>query len=165
MSRPTAGIIVIGDEILKGQIQDTNTKFLAEELHRSGIQLQRIVILPDDIDDIANAVREFCTKFTHVFTCGGVGPTHDDVTFEAIAKAFGQELVISDKIKHVLEKHFNGDLNESILKMAKVSSTCPLFRQVLKQSITFVILFSVAQERSCGLLKNRSKFFPCDQSW
>lgn len=123
MSRPTAGIIAIGDEILKGQIQDTNSKFLAEELHRCGIQLQRIVILPDDIDDIAKAVREFSALFTHVFTCGGVGPTHDDVTFEAVANAFGQNLAVNSEIKHVLEKHFSGgDLNETVLKMALVCS-------------------------------------------
>lgn len=115
----TAGIIVIGDEILKGQIQDTNSHFLAKELKSCGIKLQKMLILPDDIDEISSEVRKFCSHFTYVFTCGGVGPTHDDVTFEAVAKAFNEELVINEDIKKVLQMHFK-DLNESMLKMAKV---------------------------------------------
>ena len=118
---PNAAIIVIGDEILKGQIQDTNTFFLTQELKSCGIRVDRVIILPDDIDEISTEVRNFCEKFTFVFSCGGVGPTHDDVTFEAIAKAFGQELVTSPEIKKVLLMHFqNQELNSSMLKMAKV---------------------------------------------
>lgn len=116
----TAGIIVIGDEILKGQIQDTNTFHLTNELKSCGIKVQRASIIPDDVTEIADEVKKFCQNYSYVFTCGGVGPTHDDVTFEAIAKAFNEELVISPEIKKVLELHFK-DLNESMLKMAKVN--------------------------------------------
>ena len=91
---PTAGIIIIGDEILKGQVQDINTFFITKELHSCGVKVHQVLILPDVVDEIANAVQEFCKEFTYVFTCGGVGPTHDDVTFEAVAKAFKDQLII-----------------------------------------------------------------------
>ena len=84
--------------------------------------MKRIVILPDEIDEIAAEVRVLCSGFTYVFTCGGVGPTHDDITFEAIAKAFEEELVISPEIKRVLEKYYKGDDLKTALKMAKVLS-------------------------------------------
>jgi len=116
----SAAIIVIGDEILKGQIQDANTIFLTKELKACGVVVKRIVILPDEIDEIAAEVRVLCSGFTHVFTCGGVGPTHDDITFEAIAKAFEEELVISPEIKRVLEQYYKGDDLKTALKMAKV---------------------------------------------
>ena len=75
----------------------------------------------DVIDEIAQEVLVLTQKFTYVFTSGGVGPTHDDVTFEAVAKAFNEDLIISSEIRKVLEQHFKeGDLNESVMKMAKV---------------------------------------------
>ena len=117
----TAAIIVIGDEILKGQIQDANTIFLTKELKECGIVVKRVVIIPDDINEIANEVKYLCAEFTYVFTCGGVGPTHDDVTFEAVAKAFDEELIINPEIKRVLGKHFNEDDLKTALKMATVS--------------------------------------------
>ena len=84
MKRKSAGIIIIGDEILKGQTQDTNTFFLAKNLKICGIQLQRVVVIPDEIDTIAKEVKYFSDNFDYVITSGGVGPTHDDVTFEGI---------------------------------------------------------------------------------
>ena len=124
-STPTAAIVIIGDEILKGQIQDTNTIHLTKELHTCGIKVKRAVVLPDDIDEIAQEVLVLSQKFTYVFTSGGVGPTHDDVTFEAIAKAFNEELIISPEIRQVLEQHFKKeDLNEYVMKMAKVRLVC-----------------------------------------
>ena len=120
----TAAIIVIGDEILKGQIQDTNTVHLTKELHSCGIKVKRVIVLPDVIDEIAHEVKALSESFTYVFTSGGVGPTHDDVTFEAIAKAFNEDIIVSPEIRQVLEKHFkDGDLNESVLKMAKVCNS------------------------------------------
>ena len=121
MKGPTAAIIVIGDEILKGQIQDANTFFLTKELKECGIKVTRGVIIPDNIDVIAHEVQDLCHRFTYVFTCGGVGPTHDDVTFEGIAKGFNEDLVTSPEIVEVLQMHFKDNINDSILKMAKVS--------------------------------------------
>ena len=92
--------------------------------------MKRIVILPDDIDEIAAEVRVLCSGFTYVFTCGGVGPTHDDITFEAIAKAFEEELVIDPEIKRVLEKYYKGDDLKTALKMAKVHSNYAFFLQL-----------------------------------
>nr|XP_044994174.1 FAD synthase isoform X1 [Jaculus jaculus]XP_044994175.1 FAD synthase isoform X1 [Jaculus jaculus] len=88
----TAGIIIVGDEILKGHTQDTNTYFLCRTLRSLGVQVCRVSVIPDEVATIAAEVASFSSRFTHVLTAGGVGPTHDDVTFEAVARAFGEEL-------------------------------------------------------------------------
>src|SRR5690606_4933948 len=85
----TAGIVIIGDEILSGKFVEENAAFLVGELRALGVELRRITVVPDDLDDIATTVIEYSARFDHVFTSGGVGPTHDDVTMEAIAKGFG----------------------------------------------------------------------------
>lgn len=120
MKSPTAAILVIGDEVLKGQVQDANTFHLAKELKEIGVKVQRVVIVPDDIDVIACEVSELSEKFDYLFTCGGCGPTHDDCTFEAVAKAFNEELFAHPDIVDVLKMHFKDNITESILKMAKV---------------------------------------------
>ena len=79
---PTAGIIIIGDEILKGQTKDTNTHFLTKRLKELGVKVRRVSVIPDDIDIIADEVRKFSSEYRYVFTSGGVGPTHDDMTFD-----------------------------------------------------------------------------------
>ena len=94
---------------------------MTKKLKSCGVIVKRVVILPDDVNEIANEVRNLCSSFTYAFTCGGVGPTHDDVTFEAVAKAFDQELVISGEIKTVLQQHFDEDTLKSVLKMAMVT--------------------------------------------
>ncbi|XP_023569541.1 FAD synthase isoform X3 [Octodon degus] len=88
----TAGIIIVGDEILKGHTQDTNTYFLCRTLRSLGVQVCRVSVVPDEVNTIAAEVTSFSSQFTHVLTAGGIGPTHDDVTFEAVAQAFGEEL-------------------------------------------------------------------------
>ncbi|OWK04682.1 FLAD1 [Cervus elaphus hippelaphus] len=88
----TAGIIIVGDEILKGHTQDTNTYFLCRTLRSLGVQVCRVSVVPDEVATIAAEVTAFSSRFTHVLTAGGIGPTHDDVTFEAVAQAFGDEL-------------------------------------------------------------------------
>ncbi|XP_004871377.1 FAD synthase isoform X1 [Heterocephalus glaber] len=88
----TAGIIIVGDEILKGHTQDTNTFFLCRTLRSLGVQVCRVSVVPDEVNTVAAEVTSFSRQFSHVLTAGGIGPTHDDVTFEAVALAFGEEL-------------------------------------------------------------------------
>src|SRR5580765_1984157 len=88
-----AGLIIIGNEILSGKVTDTNAPFLTRELRALGVDLRRIVTIPDELDEIAAAVREFGPRYDVVFTSGGVGPTHDDVTMEGIARGLGRPLI------------------------------------------------------------------------
>ncbi|MGE5182444.1 MAG: molybdopterin-binding protein, partial [Acidobacteriota bacterium] len=85
----SAGIVIIGDEILSGKFVEENAQFLIGELRSLGVDLRRITMIPDDLADIAATVTDASARFDHVFTSGGVGPTHDDVTIAAIAKGFG----------------------------------------------------------------------------
>src|SRR5262245_56716656 len=78
MQQKTAAIIVIGNEILTGKSEDQNASYLIKELYKLGVALRRIVIIPDDMEDIVNAVRECAARFDYIFTSGGIGPTHDD---------------------------------------------------------------------------------------
>src|SRR5262245_58365051 len=93
MRIPTAAILVIGDEILSGKTEDQNARLLIGELRELGVALRRILTIQDDLDEVAAAVRDLSERFDHVFTSGGVGPTHDDVTLAGVAQAFGVPLV------------------------------------------------------------------------
>jgi FAD synthetase len=115
----TAGIIIIGDEILSGKTKDDNSFFMAQELWSHGIYLRQICIIPDSIEEIAEVVKNFSEKFDYVFTSGGIGPTHDDVTIEGISKAFGIKPVIHETLRAFLEKKQDKLLPEQ-LKMAEV---------------------------------------------
>jgi FAD synthetase len=115
----TAGIIIIGDEILSGKVQEYNAFFMAKELWVHGIQLRRISVIPDIIDEISDEVKMFSERFDYVFTSGGIGPTHDDVTIEGIAKAFNVNPVINSTLKEILETKI-GPLTSEKLKMAEV---------------------------------------------
>jgi FAD synthetase len=115
-----AAIIVIGNEILSGKVVDTNAPFLTRELRAIGVTLKRILTIPDEVDEIAEAVKEFRPRYDVVFTSGGVGPTHDDVTMEGIAKGLGQRLVRHPAIESRLREFYKEHVNDARLKMSEV---------------------------------------------
>jgi molybdenum cofactor synthesis domain-containing protein len=123
MQVPSAAILVIGDEILSGKTADQNAQFLIGELRELGVALKRILVIPDDIEEVAASVRELAARFDYVFTSGGVGPTHDDVTIVGIAQAFGVPVVRQPDLEDRLRRHFGerpGGLDEAKLRMADV---------------------------------------------
>jgi molybdenum cofactor synthesis domain-containing protein len=115
-----AAIIVIGNEILSGKVVDTNAPFLTRELRAIGVTLKRILTIPDEVDEIAVAVKEFRPRYDVVFTSGGVGPTHDDVTMEGIAKGLGRRLVRHPAIETRLREFYKEHVNDARLKMSEV---------------------------------------------
>ncbi len=116
----TAGLIVVGNEILSGKIADTNSTFLAQELRRVGVTLRRVLVIPDELDEIAAAVREFHVAYDVVFTSGGVGPTHDDVTIEGVARGLGRAVVRHPVLEQRLREFFGERINDARLKLADV---------------------------------------------
>ena len=116
----TAGIIIIGNEVLSGKTQDTNSSFLCVELRRLGVEVQKISTIQDDIDLIGQEVATFSKRFDFVFTTGGVGPTHDDVTIEGIAQGFSVPVVRHPEIENRMRQRLGPDVNEARLRMANV---------------------------------------------
>jgi FAD synthetase len=116
----TAGIVIIGNEILSGKVQDANAAYLVRELRILGVDVKKIAVIPDDVDVIAAEVAAFSRQFDIVFTSGGVGPTHDDVTMEGIAKAFGRRVVRHPELVRILRSRYGHDLNEARLKLTEV---------------------------------------------
>lgn len=115
----TAALIVIGNEILSGKVADTNSGFLARELRAIGVTLRHIVVIPDEIDTIADAVRACRAAYDVVFTSGGVGPTHDDVTIAGVAQGLGRAVVRHPDLERLLRGHFGAEVDEAHLKMAE----------------------------------------------
>ena len=117
----TAGIIIIGDEILSGRTKDTNINWIATELDNIGVRLIEARIISDNSKTIIETVKTFTKKFTYVFSCGGIGPTHDDITTESVARAFNQKLVKDPEAMRRLKIHYEGtniEFNEARQKMA-----------------------------------------------
>lgn len=119
-SSRTAGIIIIGNEILSGKVRDANSYYLASELRALGVEVRRISVIADEIDVIGREAAGFSDRYDYVFTSGGVGPTHDDVTMEGIAKGFGVKLVPNDEIRNFLGSRYRKDMNSPVLKMTMV---------------------------------------------
>ena len=119
MSQPTACVLIIGNEILSGKTQDTNLQFLGVELAKLGIRLAEGRVIRDEPAAIIRHVNEARREFTYVFTTGGIGPTHDDITAECVARAFGVPLDLNDEAVELL-KRGGRPLNEARLKMARV---------------------------------------------
>ena len=119
----TAGIIIIGDEILSGRTKDTNINWIATELNNIGVRLIEARIISDNSETIIETIKNFTKKFTYVFSCGGIGPTHDDITTASVAKAFNQKLIKDPEAMRRLKIHYEGtnvEFNESRQKMAVI---------------------------------------------
>ena len=117
----TAGILVIGDEILSGRTKDKNIGYIAEYLTAIGIDVREVRVVPDIEDEIIAALDALRHKFTYVFTTGGIGPTHDDITADCVAKALGVELIEDPRaIALLLERIKPEDMNEARRRMARI---------------------------------------------
>jgi molybdenum cofactor synthesis domain-containing protein len=128
MRQKTAAIVVIGNEILTGKSEDKNASFLIKELYKLGVALRRVVIIPDEVDEIARSVRECAEGFDYVFTSGGVGPTHDDVTIEGIARAFNRRIVRHPELDQMLRGYFGESADEARMRMADIPEGSDLLR-------------------------------------
>ena len=122
----TAGIVIIGDEILSGKFVEENAVFLIGELRTLGVDLRRITVIPDDLADIAATVRDASARFDHVFTSGGVGPTHDDVTMAAIAHAFGTTVTRHPDLEAKVRGYWREQLADANLRLADVPAGAEL---------------------------------------
>ncbi len=123
MPNPTAAMLVIGDEILSGRTRDANTHYLAGQLTERGIDLKEVRVVSDDAAAIVAAVKALSSGYDHVFTSGGIGPTHDDITADCIAAAFGAHIDVRDDARALLQAHYDHsgqELNEARLRMARI---------------------------------------------
>ena len=123
MPNPSAAMLVIGDEILSGRTRDANMHYLAGQLTERGIDLKEVRVVSDDRAAIIAAVKALSEGFDHVFTSGGIGPTHDDITADCIAAAFGVPIDVRDDARALLQAHYDRsgqELNAARLRMARI---------------------------------------------
>jgi molybdenum cofactor synthesis domain-containing protein len=136
----TACVLIIGNEILSGRTQDANLAFLAQGLNEVGVRLREARVIPDDPAVIVATVNEVRHAFDYVFTTGGIGPTHDDITAQCIADAFGLALTMHPEAKRLLETHYPpGHLNEARLRMAMVPEGAVLLPNPISRAPGFQI--------------------------
>jgi molybdenum cofactor synthesis domain-containing protein len=117
---PSAGILIIGNEILSGKVVDSNSPYFCRELRALGVDVERILTIPDDVNVIASEVKALSGSYDFVFTSGGIGPTHDDLTIEGVAAAFGLPISTSDSILERIRRAIGGEPNRSQQKMAQI---------------------------------------------
>src|ERR1700755_1872797 len=136
----TACVLIIGNEILSGRTQDANLAFLAQGLNGAGIRLREARVIPDDPAVIVSTVNEARSTFDYVFTTGGIGPTHDDITAQCMADAFGVALIVHPEARRLLETHYPpGHLNEARLRMAMVPEGAVLLPNPISRAPGFQI--------------------------
>lgn len=116
----TAGIILIGNEILSGKVVDANAAYLCRQFRELGVEVRKVSVIPDEVDLIAEEVRQFHRAYTWVFTSGGVGPTHDDVTIEGVARGLGLGVVRHPTLVSRFEEIYHDRLNPARLKMTEI---------------------------------------------
>tara|TARA_B100002049_G_C15993024_1_gene338145 strand:- start:1 stop:759 length:759 start_codon:yes stop_codon:yes gene_type:complete len=139
-NQKSAGVIVIGNEILSGRTQDLNISYIGKKLEGLGIILSEVTIIPDIENDIINKVKVYSEKYDYVFTTGGIGPTHDDITTASIAKAFNVNLIRNKDAVNRMGKHYqSGKLSEARLKMADVPAGAILINNLVSGAPAFKI--------------------------
>jgi molybdenum cofactor synthesis domain-containing protein len=142
MTNPTAAMLVIGDEILSGRTRDSNMHYLAGELTRIGISLREVRVVADVHDEIVAAVRALSAKYTHLFTSGGIGPTHDDITADAVAAAMGAAISQRADAMALLQAHYDRSglpFNEARQRMARIPDGATLIDNPVSTAPGFTI--------------------------
>ena len=135
-----ASLIIIGNEILSGRTQDKNLSYLANWLNEIGIQLSEVRVIRDNEDEIIDTVNTLRKKYDYVFTTGGIGPTHDDITSESIAKAFGVPLEINPDALGILREYYkDSELTEARMKMTKIPKEAELVENPVSKAPGFKI--------------------------
>ena len=152
---PTAAVLIIGNEILSGRTQDTNLNWIAAKLVARGIKLAEARVVPDIEDEIVAAVSALSGRYDYVFTTGGIGPTHDDITADSIAKAFGVPVIIHPEAKALLERHYGeGNVSDARMRMARVPAGAVLIENPVSKapgvSASRTSSSWPASRRSCG---------------
>ncbi len=136
----TAAILVIGDEILSGRTKDKNIGYIAEYCTAIGIDIREVRIVPDIEEEIVAAVRALSARYEHVFSTGGIGPTHDDITADAMAKAFGVTIDHDPRAVAILTEHYGeANLNEAWLRMARIPAGAALIDNPVSRAPGFTI--------------------------
>lgn len=142
LQNPTAAMLVIGDEILSGRTRDANMYHLAGELTQAGITLAEVRIVGDDHDVIVAAVQALAAAYDTVFTSGGIGPTHDDITADCMAAAFGQSIDVREDARAILQAHYDKagtQMNEARLRMARIPADATLIENPVSSAPGFTI--------------------------
>lgn len=142
MERITASIIIIGNEILSGRTQDMNVQFIASKLPEIGIHLEEVRIIPDDRARIIDCVREFSSKYNYVFTTGGIGPTHDDITAESGAKAFDRQVETNEKALDNIKQGYK-KMNREMPMEAKKMALMPKEANLIENEVTSAPGFNI----------------------
>jgi molybdenum cofactor synthesis domain-containing protein len=137
-SSVTAALLIIGDEILSGRTKDKNIGYIAEYLTNLGIDLREVRVVPDEGAEIVAAVNALRRRYTYLFTTGGIGPTHDDITADCIAEAFGVPIDIDERARAMmLERYKPEDLNEARLRMARIPQGADLIANPISKAPGF----------------------------
>ncbi len=146
----TAALLVIGDEILSGRTKDKNIGYIAEYLTAIGIDLKEVRVVPDEEDKIVEAINVLRAGYTYLFTTGGIGPTHDDITADCVAKAFGVTIDHDPRAVAMLRERFPNpaDLNEARLRMARIPAGADLIENEVSKAPAFPLAMSLSW-RAC----------------
>ena len=142
MANPKAAMLVIGDEILSGRTRDANMHYLAGELTKHGIDLCEVRIVSDEAGAITSAAQVLSSAYDHLFTSGGIGPTHDDITAEAIGAAFSVPVSVRDDARALLQAHYDRqgiELNEARLRMARIPEGATLIENPISAAPGFTL--------------------------